>query len=306
MNKRTFGKTGFDVTSLGFGAAPVAYLAADQDRAAKVINQLLDAGVNLIDTAASYPGSESFLGQRFSHRRNEFVLVSKCGHRISESDTGPWAAETITATVDRALRQLRTDHVDVMLLHSCDLKVLQKGEALGALVAARDAGKIKFAGYSGDNDVAAYAATLPDIAVIETSISIADQINIDLVLPKAVENNIGVLAKRPIANSAWRETLPGMYANYAKVYIDRLKEMDLDPAALGISGPEETAWPELALRFTLSQPGVHTAIIGTTKPENAAANIAHAKKGPLPVNVVGKIRAAFKKADPEGKWTGQT
>jgi aryl-alcohol dehydrogenase-like predicted oxidoreductase len=306
MNKRTFGKTGFEVTSLGFGAAPVAFLAADQDRAAQVINQLLDAGVNLIDTAASYPGSESFLGQRFSHRRNEFVLVSKCGQRIAESASGPWAGETIQATVDRALRQLRTDHVDVMLLHSCDLKVLQKGEALGALVKARDAGKIKFAGYSGDNEVAAYAATLPDIAVIETSISIADQINIDRVLPKAVENNIGVLAKRPIANSAWRTTLPGMYANYAKVYIDRLEKMGIDPAELGIPGAAETAWPELALRFTLSQPGVHTAIIGTTNPENAAANVAHAVKGPLPADVVEKIRGAFKKADPEGKWSGQT
>jgi aryl-alcohol dehydrogenase-like predicted oxidoreductase len=306
MNKRIFGKTGFEVTPLGFGAAPAAYLAADQERAAKVINQLLDAGVNLIDTAASYPGSETFLGQRFSHRRTEFVLVSKCGQRITESDTGPWAAQTITATVDRALRQLRTDHVDVMLLHSCDIKVLQKGEALWALVAAREAGKIRFAGYSGDNETAAYAATLADIAVIETSISIADQINIDLVLPKAVENNIGVLAKRPIANSAWRQTLPGMYANYAKVYVDRLKQMEFDPAALGISGPTETAWPELALRFTLSQPGVHTAIIGTTNPENAAANIGYAAKGPLPGDLVEKIREAFKKADPEGKWSGQT
>jgi aryl-alcohol dehydrogenase-like predicted oxidoreductase len=306
MIKHAFGKTGFEVTPLGFGAAPVAYLAADQDRAAKVINQLLDAGVNLIDTAASYPSSEVFLGQRFAHRRKEFVLVSKCGQKNPESNTSPWAAETITATVDRALKQLQTDHVDVMLLHSCDLKVLQKGEALGALVKARDAGKIRFAGYSGDNQAAAYAATLPDIAVIETSISIADQINIDLVLPKTIENKIGVLAKRPIANSAWRDSLPGMYANYAKVYVDRLSKMKLDPASLGVSGPAETAWPEIALRFTLSQSGVHTAIIGTTNPENASANIDHAKKGPLSAAAVKQIRDAFLAADPDKKWTGQT
>ena len=68
--------------------------------------------------------------------------------------------------------------VDVMLLHSCDLATLQKGEALGALVKARDAGKIRFAGYSGDNEAAAWAAAHPDIAVLETSISIADQRNI--------------------------------------------------------------------------------------------------------------------------------
>ena len=306
MKKHAFGRTGFEVTQLGFGAAPAAYLAADQERAAKAINQLLDAGMNLIDTAAGYPGSESFLGERFSHRRKDFVLVSKCGHRIPESNSEPWAPETITATVDRALRQLRTDHVDVMLLHSCDMKVMQKGEALAALARAREAGKIRFAGYSGDNAVAAYAATLADIAVIETSVSIADQINIDLVLPKTVERNIGVLAKRPIANSAWRRELPGIYANYAKVYADRLATMKLDPAELGVSGPEETAWPELALRFTLSQKGVNTAIIGTTNPENASANIKYAEKGPLPAEVVEKIRKAFRTADPEKKWAGQT
>jgi hypothetical protein len=60
MIKQPFGKTGFNVTPLGFGAAPSAYLAADQDLAAKVINLLLDAGVNLIDTAASYPGRKVF------------------------------------------------------------------------------------------------------------------------------------------------------------------------------------------------------------------------------------------------------
>jgi hypothetical protein len=115
-----------------------------------------------------------------------------------------------------------------------------------------------------------------------------------------------VLAKRPIANSAWRDTLPGMYANYAKVYVDRLAKLKLDPANLGVGGPPDEAWPELALRFTLSQPGVHTAIIGTTSPDNAAANVAHAAKGPLPAEAVQKIRAAFHAADPEAKWTGQT
>jgi aryl-alcohol dehydrogenase-like predicted oxidoreductase len=306
MTRQPFGKTGFSVSSLGFGAAPIAYLSADQDRAAEVISELLDAGVNLIDTAASYPGSEIFLGERFSHRRKEFILVSKCGQRIPESATSPWSPATIEATVDRALRQLRTDHLDVMLLHSCDLKTLEKGDAIAELVKARESGKIRFAGYSGDNEAAAYAATLPDIAVIETSINIADQINIDLVLPNTIKNNIGVLAKRPIANSAWRPDLPGMYSNYAKTYTDRLAKLNLSPNDLGIPGPLDSAWPELALRFTLSQRGVHTAIIGTTNPANAAANIAYAGKGPLPQSTVDVLRSAFRNADPDRRWIGQT
>ena len=197
--------------------------------------------------------------------------------------------------------------IPLRLLHSCDLDTLKKGEALEALVAARDAGKVRFVGYSGDNDAAEYAASLPDVAVVQTSINLADQANIDWVLPAAREHNVGVMAKRPIANAAWKDLgeQPGMYQSYAKTYTDRLKRMRLDPAALGIDGPAEEAWPELALRFTLSQPGVHNAIIGTTNPDNARLNLSIAEKGPLPAETVERIRAAFRAADPDGAWRGE-
>jgi len=193
-----------------------------------------------------------------------------------------------------------------MLLHSCGEKILREGGALAALVAARDAGKIRFAGYSGDNAAAAYAAELPDIAVIETSVSIADQANIDLVLPAAQRHQIGVLAKRPIANAAWKDLADqrGLYQNYAKTYHDRLKQMKLDPAKLGFTGPG--AWPELALRFTLSQPAVNCAIIGTTNPDNARANLAIIERGPLSTAIVEQIRGSFRAADRDGAWMGQT
>lgn len=308
LKKRPFGKTGFEVSSLGFGAAPIGYLKTDQDRIGQILKLMLDAGMNVIDTAASYPGSEEAIAKTVGHRRGEFVLVSKCGSKLIDVNGEPWSAPLIAHTVDRSLRHLKTDHLDVMLLHSCDLETLQRGDALGALVAARQAGKIRFAGYSGDNEAAAYAATLLDIAVIETSVNVVDQHNIDMVLPKAQAAGIGVLAKRPIANAAWKEisAQPGLYASYAKVYHDRLREMKISPADLGFAGSPETAWPELALRFTLSQAGVHTGIIGTTNPDNATANIAAAEKGPLPDDVVNKIRAAFLAADIERKWTGQT
>jgi aryl-alcohol dehydrogenase-like predicted oxidoreductase len=178
----------------------------------------------------------------------------------------------------------------------------------GALVKARDAGKIRFAGYSGDNEAVAYAAALDDAAVVEMSLSIADQANIDQALPVAVKHNTGVIAKRPLANAAWKDLgqQPGMYKDYAKDYTQRLHEMKLNPSDLGISGPAEQAWPELALRFTLSQTGVSTAVIGTTNPANARANLATADKGPLPADVITKIREAFRRADPKGSWRGLT
>src|SRR5207248_10479954 len=116
----------------------------------------------------------------------------------------------------------------------------------------------------------------------------------------------GVMAKRPIANAAWRKPTQqqGMYKDYAQPYHDRLAAMELSPAELGFSSDAD--WPEIALRFTLSQPGVHTAIIGTTNPENARRNIEHAAKGPLPDDVVKKLRDAFRRADPEGHWQGLT
>ena len=308
MRKVTCGKTGLPVSVLGFGAAPIGYLDTERERVARILNLLLDAGMNLIDTASNYPGAEEAIADTVGQRRGEYLLVSKCGPKLPDLDERAWSPELIGKTIDRSLRLLRTDRLDVMLLHSCDLKTLQKGEALDALVRARDVGKVRFVGYSGDNDAAAYAAGVPDVAVVETSVSLADQVNIDLVLSKAVAHNVGVLAKRPIANAAWKDLdeQPGMYKSYARTYTERLAKLGLNPSELGVSGPPAEAWPELALRFTLSQPGVHCAIIGTTNPANAKANIAAAKKGPLPPEVVRKIRDAFRSADPQRSWVGQT
>jgi len=187
---------------------------------------------------------------------------------------------------------------------------LQKGEALGALVEAQKAGKVRWPGYSGDNEAAVWAAGQPEVAVIETSINIADQVNIDLVLPVTRKNNVGVLAKRPIANAAWKplSSQPGLYQGYAKTYTDRFAKMGLKIEDLGFKGTPQDVWPEIALRFTLSIEGVHSAIIGTTRPENAERNIQYAEKGPLPVEVVKRIRFAFEKAQAAagGGWSGQT
>ena len=309
MNKITFGKTGLSVSTLGFGGAPIGFLQTDADRVAALLNTLLDAGVNFIDTAAASAGSEEMIGKLVASRRDQLVLVSKCGQPSADLPGEAWSESRILATVDRTLKRLHTDRLDVMLLHSCDLPTLKKGEALGALVKAKNAGKIKFAGYSGDNQAAAFAAALPDVAVIETSISIADQANIDHVLPVARKHNVGVIVKRPIANAAWRQPgdQHGLYASYAQVYHDRLRKMEITPADLGFSGPPQNAWPEIALRFTLAQPGIHVPIIGTTNPKSAVANIENCAKGPLPDDAVRKIRAAFRSAEKAAGeiWAGQ-
>jgi aryl-alcohol dehydrogenase-like predicted oxidoreductase len=308
MIKSRFGKTGFNVTPLGFGAAEIGYLKPERDQVASVLNLLLDEGVNVIDTAASYENSEELIAEAVGHRRGQFVLISKCGRRDGELQGEDWTASLITQTVERSLRRLKTDVLDVMLLHTCEETVLRQGEALGALVKARSAGKVRFVGFSGDNQAVAHAATIPDVDVIETSINIADQVNIDTVLPEARKHDVGVLAKRPVANAAWKkmEDQPGFYGKYAQDYKDRLGKMKLNPAELGITTAPELAWPELAIRFAISQPGVHSAIIGTRNPQNTRRNIEFAKKGPLPNEVVKKIRDAFKTARDGENWPGMT
>ncbi|MCA9295468.1 MAG: aldo/keto reductase, partial [Phycisphaerales bacterium] len=306
MQTRRFGRTEHQVSTVGFGGAEIGFLAEERERVGTLLNELLDHGMNVIDTAAMYRGSEEHIGETIGHRRNEYVLISKCGHPVEGINAEPWSASMIDQTIDRALRRLKTDRLDVMLLHSCDLETLKKGEALGALVKAREDGRIVHAGYSGDNEAAAWAAAQEDVAVIETSVSICDQVNIDKVLPVCVTHDVGVLVKRPIANAAWRslDEIPEHYHNYASVYIERLKKMKLDPKDCGFTDDD---WAELALRFTLSQPGAHCAIIGTTSPKNVQANLEAAQKGPLTPVQVATIRAAFSTAEKASgeSWTGQ-
>ena len=310
MKKTELGRTGLQVSQLGFGAAPIGYLGEDVKRTSDILNTLLDAGMNLIDTAACYPNSEQLIGEAVGHRREEFILVSKCGHQAGNLSGPEWSSKLIRDSVDRSLRQLKTDCIDVMLLHSCEESILRRGEALSALAWAREVGKIRFAGYSGDNQDAAYAATLDDVAVIETSISICDQANIDTVLPGTQEHEVGVLVKRPIANACWRNLSDqrGVYQGYAEPYTRRFAAMGLNLSDLDAGETSDSRWAETALRFTLSIPGVNCALIGTTNPQNAAANLAAAELGPLPAEIAEKIRTSFKNAQARsgGDWPGLT
>lgn len=308
MDYTTFGRTGLKVSRLAFGAGPIGYLGASENEAAGVLNLLLDRGVNVIDTAASYLGSEELIGKAVGHRRSEYVLLSKCGRHVEGVDGEDWSADVVARTVDRSLRRLRTDRLDVMVLHSCGLDVLKKGEALGALLKAKEAGKIRFAGYSGDNEAATWAAGQAGVDVLMCSASLCDQVNLEGALPVAAKAGTGVIVKRTVANAAWKpvEAQSGIYRDYVKPYMERFQAMGLDPRRLGFAGPGD--WMEIALRFTLGLEGVHVASIGTTKAANAEANLRILEKGPLAPDASAAIRKAFQEArDASGAaWPGLT
>jgi hypothetical protein len=309
MDLRKFGNTELTVSPLGLGAAQIGHLDAESTRVGEILGVMLDCGMNLIDTAACYDDSEELIGGVLGGRREQFVIVTKCGHSRPDLPGEEWSASLISKSIDRSLRRLQTDRIDAIVLHTCTLETLRKGEAFGALRKAKKSGKVRYIGYSGDNEAVAEATTMDGVELIETSVNLFDQRNIDLALPGAVRAGQGVLAKRPVANTHWKDyedRPPRHYQTYPDVYVQRQDVMKLSPEDYGISGPPAQAWLELAIRFTLSQPGVGCAIIGTINPTHIRENAALAEKGPLPDDVVRAIRDSFYRADPEGRWEGRT
>ncbi|MGC8742155.1 MAG: aldo/keto reductase [Candidatus Sumerlaeaceae bacterium] len=298
MERRKFGRTDLEVSVLGFGGAEIGYEGAPQSDVEVLLNEALDAGLNVIDTAECYPDSEEKIGRAVSHRRKDYYLFTKCGHFDGRS--ADWSKASLLASIERSLKRLRTDYVDLVQLHSCGLEVLQAGEAIEALEEARRRGYTRFIGYSGDGQAALFAVDSGRFDTLQISINVADQEAIDLVLPRARERQIGVIAKRPVANAAWRYGNTPPSEPYHTVYWQRLRKLDYAFTKLPLG--EAVA---VALRFTLSQPGVHTAIVGTKKPGRWAENARALAAGPLPQEEIEAIRRRWREvAGPD--WVGQT
>lgn len=289
-----------DASILGFGGAEIGFERADQERVTTLLGEALDAGLNVIDTAECYANSEELIGRAVSHRRDDYWLFTKVGHEQGWGAGEDWSGSSITRSIDRSLRRLRTDRVDLVQLHSCGVGVLRKGEAIEALQRARDAGKSRFIGYSGDSDAALEAVGTGAFDTLQISISIADQESIDRVLPEAQARDLGVIAKRPIANAAWRygQTCDN---SYHETYWKRLSELRYDFATPGLAGD---AAAEAALRFTLSVRGVHTAIVGTKAPGRWQKNAALVALGPLEPGRFEAIRRRWSEAATQD-WVGQ-
>ncbi|MCC7388880.1 MAG: aldo/keto reductase [Phycisphaerales bacterium] len=303
LEKQRLGKTGLEVTVLGFGGAEVGYGRTEQAIVDELLNSALDQGLDAIDTAECYAISEDLIGNAVSHRRDDYFLFTKVGHWAPEGVDG-WSAEGVAASIDRSLRRLKTDHVDLVHLHSCALDVLEKGEVTEALEKAKEAGKTRFIGYSGDSLAARFAVETGRFDTLMTSISICDQEAIDLTLPLCREKDMGVIVKRGIANAVWRyDSEPEQ--GYHQEYYRRLKELDYDftkGAAREDTGPDGAAG--IAMRFVLGLPGVHTTVVGTTNPKRFAQNAELTKAGPLAAAQVEAIRARWKEVA-KADWVGQ-
>ena len=300
MEKRRLGKTDMDVSVLGFGGAEIGFENAAQETIETLLKSALDAGLNVIDTAECYRGSEEMIGHAVSGRRKDFYLFTKCGHPNGMESGGNWSQDSILKSIERSLQRLKTDYVDIVHLHSCSETELKKGEAISALQAARQKGHTRYIGYSGDSQPARYAVECGAFDTLQTSINIADQEAIDLTLPLAREKQMGVIAKRPVANAAWK-TGHKPIDSYQHEYWERLRKLNYD----FLQNSDLAKTIAIALRFTLSVPGTHTAIVGTAKPERWQENARMLKAGPLPPETFQAIRDRWEEIAPR-TWIGQT
>ncbi len=287
METRQFGQTDMQVSILGFGGSEIrGHSLAD---IVQLLGSALDNGLNVIDTAECYGDSEDLIGRAVAARRDEYYLFTKCGHAVGDElpDYPDWDPRLLEASIDRSLRRLRTDHVDLLQLHTCSLDVLRKGDVINVLEKAKREGKTRYIGYSGSNENARYAVRSGVFDTLQTTVNIADQQGIDFTLPMAIERQMGIIAKRPIANAAWLD--PELPKNaYGYPYWERLQTLKYDFLQ---SGPATSI--SLALRFTLSTPGIHTAIVGTANPERYVHNAAMLNVGLLSDEEYQSIRALW-------------
>lgn len=289
---RPFGDSGLRVPALGLGAGHLDAGRLIERDAFALLDTALDLGITFVDTARGYGDSEERIGRWLPRHRDEIVLSTKVGYDVPGA--ADWSREAVVLGVEQALRRLRTDTIEVVFLHSCSLEVLQRGEAIAGLLACRDDGKVRVAGYSGENEALAWAMGAGVFGAVQTSVNLADQRSLREVLPLAARAGLGVVAKRPLANVAWRHRSRPVGV-YGETYWSRLREMAI--------GPEADDWYGTALRFAVFGQGVSTAIVGTSRPVHLAAAAEAVARGPLPESERRRWQDAF--AAHAGEWPGE-
>jgi aryl-alcohol dehydrogenase-like predicted oxidoreductase len=297
MERRRLGRTDMVASVLGFGGSEIGYERASVRTVERLLGGALDAGLNVVDTAECYEDSEKLIGKAIGARRREVYLFTKCGHAGGWSRAN-WRPTSLLTSIERSCQRLRTDYLDLIQLHSCSLAELRKGDVIAALEQARERGWARYIGYSGDGEAARYAVECGRFDTLQTSVSVADQQVIDLTLPLARARTVGVIAKRPLANVAWRYVRRPSEPYY-RTYWARLRRLDY---AFLRDAPDAAV--ATALRFTLGVPSVHTAIVGTRQPERWQQNAALLAAGALPPGEFEQIRSRWREVA-KHTWDGQ-
>jgi aryl-alcohol dehydrogenase-like predicted oxidoreductase len=296
---RTLGRTGADVTILGYGAMelrgqPRAPGIADED-AGRLLNAVLDGGINLIDTSPDYGGSEELIGTYIGHRRDEFFLASKCGCPLElPTDVPPpyphdYSPGNVRADVEQSLRRLRTDRLDLVQVHmSPSRATLEENHTVQTLGDLQTEGKVRFIGMSG---------ILPDLRdhiamgvfdVFQIPYSAVQRDHEELIT-EAAGTGAGTFIRGGAARGAASEEKNWQTGPLTQAPGVGQRNWETSGIA-GLLGEAGMSNMEFVLRFTLSHPGLSTTIVGTSNPAHLASNIAVAQQGPLPADLYEEAR----------------
>jgi aryl-alcohol dehydrogenase-like predicted oxidoreductase len=306
ISRRTLGRTGADVTILGYGAMELRGLPRgpriDDGDAGRLLNAVLDGGVNLIDTSPDYGKSEELIGASIGHRRDEYFLASKCGCPLElPTDAAPpyqhdYSPANVRADVEQSLRRLRTDRLDLVQVHMSPSAVeLADNRTVQTLGALREEGKIRFIGMSG------ILPNLPDhiamgvFDVFQIPYSALQREHEELIT-EAVSAGAGTLIRGGAARGApsddknWSTGPIGVAAQESQRRWATSGVEDL-LADCGMSRME------FVLRFTLSHPGLSSTIVGTANLAHLDGNIAVAERGPLPDDLYEEAKMRLRSVD---------
>jgi len=290
LQTRTLGRTGADVTILGYGAMELRGQprgpAIEDAAAGQILNEVLDSGINLIDTSIDYGRSEELIGRYVGHRRDEYFLASKCGCMLDGLPPGTpppfphdYRGENVRAGIEQSLRRLATDHLDLLQVHMSPSRAqLDEDTTVATMQALRDEGKVRFLGMSG------ILPHLPDhiamgvFDVFQIPYAALQREHEDLITA-AAEAGAGTFIRggaargAPADDKGWRNGPLGLAEGEGQ---RRWEASGVEDLLEGMSRLE------FILRFTLSHPALSTTIVGTSNPEHLRSNLSFAEKGPLP------------------------
>ncbi len=274
---RRLGRTEVRVSALGFGGAPLGglYEPLEMDAAGRAVALALELGIHFFDTSPYYGDglSETRLGELLAGRRPQVVLQTKCGRY--GRDEFDFSAARLRASCELSLRRLRTDYVDVLLAHDIEFGRQEQilGETLPALIRLREEGKARAIGVSGyPLEVLSEVIESSEIDVVLSYCHfnlMISQLDAQL-LPLARERQIGLLNASPLhmgvltrlGPPVWHPAPPAVLAAGQRLLeLAESRGFDL---------------PMLALRHCLDHEGIASTLVGMTRPEQVAANVAAA------------------------------
>jgi aryl-alcohol dehydrogenase-like predicted oxidoreductase len=314
---RPLGRTGFQVTVLGYGAMELSRASGGgpvtDDEAGRLLHAVLDGGINLIDTSIDYGRSEELIGRYLAQRREEFFLASKCGcprgsrltlrgrrfiraRRILSGRAHDYRPSNIRAGTEQSLRRLRTDRLDLLQVHmSPSRSRLEADDTIQTLLSLRQAGKVRFIGMSGELPHLPDHIAMGAFDVFQIPYSALQPEHEDLISAAAAAGagtliRGGAARGAPAPDKDWRNEPIGLAGGEGQRRWRASGVQDL----LGGMSPME-----FVLRFTLSHPGLSSTIVGTSKVSHLRANLAIADRGPLPSGLYEQARKRLHRAAEE-------